>query len=288
MADKDKGPQRDFDIDPEFKSFLPALDAEEKKNLARQIENSGKIDDLVVADIAGVERYILIDGHNRLAIAEKLGYAYKYRVEKFQTRDEVLQWMIDQQLGRRNMSDAEKSYYRGKDYLHSKKKQGGKQDANGTSGESTAKRVGRKHKVSASTVQRDAEFAEAVDQLPPEERQEVIKGGSKKKRKEVVRKLREKKGKPVKDKAADNGAPLYDFAKLYSHFTPIAQAADAIAKAYPGEKSSPQYKACQKSASLFITSVKIWQRNIDKKRQTEAIAARKAAEKAEKEAAAAK
>ncbi len=42
----------------------------------------------------------------------------------------------------------------------------------------TAKRIAEEHGVSAATIRRDAEFAKAVDTLPPKEKEEVLSGKS--------------------------------------------------------------------------------------------------------------
>ncbi|MFO0873783.1 MAG: hypothetical protein U0575_07400 [Phycisphaerales bacterium] len=48
---------------------------------------------------------ILLDGHNRHAIAEEFGLSYDTTELNFQSRDEATLWIIDNQLGRRNLPD---------------------------------------------------------------------------------------------------------------------------------------------------------------------------------------
>ena len=80
------------------------------------------------------------------------------------------EWIIKNQLGRRNLTEQEASYYRGKLY-ESRKRQGARTDLtlaqNGTK-LSTADIIGMDYGVSKNTVKRDAEFSAAVDKVATE------------------------------------------------------------------------------------------------------------------------
>jgi N6-adenosine-specific RNA methylase IME4 len=52
---------------------------------------------------------VLIDGHNRLAIAEKLGIEYTTRELSFESEDEAKAWIIRNQFGRRNINNYQRS-----------------------------------------------------------------------------------------------------------------------------------------------------------------------------------
>jgi hypothetical protein len=98
----------------------------------------------------------------------------------------VKEYMIDNQLGRRNLSPEQISYLRGKKY-NAQKLDKGKYERTGhkgqsdpyESGKSTADRLAEQFNVSQKTIKRDAVFAEGLDKLSPEQRKEVLSGKSK-------------------------------------------------------------------------------------------------------------
>ena len=85
-------------IDNEFKNLIPPLLPKEKQELEESIKKEGCRDALVVWN------QILLDGHNRKEIAEKLKIKYKIKEIKLKNRTEALIWIINNQLGRRNLS----------------------------------------------------------------------------------------------------------------------------------------------------------------------------------------
>ena len=85
-------------IDNEFKSLIPPLEEDEYNELRNSIKKEG------VRDVLITWKGILIDGHNRKKIADEFKIKYKVREKKFKDRNEVIIWMIDNQLGRRNIS----------------------------------------------------------------------------------------------------------------------------------------------------------------------------------------
>src|SRR5262245_14858873 len=97
-----------YRVDPEFRDYLPKLDAEERAELAGKIEREGVLPgSIVVGDVSG--DFILLDGHHTLEICEEKGLAPPAPVMRsFATRGEALQWVEDNQLARRNLTDKEK------------------------------------------------------------------------------------------------------------------------------------------------------------------------------------
>jgi hypothetical protein len=81
--------------------------------------------------------------------------------------------MVVNQLGRRNLSAEQKSYFRGKKYLLEKKRisnaagtnQYSEVDGQNDHQPPTAERLAEDYHVSPKTIRRDGEFAEAVDTL---------------------------------------------------------------------------------------------------------------------------
>ena len=105
----------DLVVDSEFEALLPALSPEEFKNLEQSILKNGLLDPIKVWEEPDTGRHIIIDGHNRYKILKKNNvywdcwnsYKYMYQ-DELPTRDDVKKWMLEQQLGRRNLSDIDK------------------------------------------------------------------------------------------------------------------------------------------------------------------------------------
>jgi N6-adenosine-specific RNA methylase IME4 len=90
-------------IDPEFQALIPPLRPEERAQLEANIAAEGVRDPLVVWD------GVLVDGHNRYEIATRLGLPFAVRTLSFSSRDEAIEWMYQHQLGRRNLTDDQRS-----------------------------------------------------------------------------------------------------------------------------------------------------------------------------------
>ena len=88
-----------MNIDQEFKSLIPALTSEEYKQLEKSIIDEGCRDALVTWQDT------LIDGHNRYDICNKHGIKFKTIANEFDNREDVLCWIINNQLGRRNLAE---------------------------------------------------------------------------------------------------------------------------------------------------------------------------------------
>ena len=90
-------------VDEEFKALIPPLSREEYKQLEENCVKEGIRDPLVVWKLPGNE--ILIDGHNRWEIsARHAGIPFNIVYKEFENREAVKEWIIKNQLGRRNIS----------------------------------------------------------------------------------------------------------------------------------------------------------------------------------------
>lgn len=85
-------------IDEEFKNLIPPLSPEEFKQLEENIISDGCRDSLVVWN-----GYI-VDGHNRYKICTEHSIPFQTVDKRFTDRDDVIQWIILNQFGRRNLS----------------------------------------------------------------------------------------------------------------------------------------------------------------------------------------
>ena len=102
-------------IDPEFESLLPALTEHEAEQLEASIVADGCRDALVVW------RGFVVDGHNRLRICKKHDLSYSTIEIELETRDEVFDWIDNNQLARRNLAPSQYDMARGRIYNRSKK-----------------------------------------------------------------------------------------------------------------------------------------------------------------------
>ncbi len=193
-------------IDPEFKSLIPPLEPEERERLEQTILLEGCRDPLVIWK----DHNILIDGHNRYFICTKQNIPFLTVEIELEDRNAVINWMINNQLARRNLKPEVVSYLRGKLYRNLKKQHGGdrrsrlaKQDRHNQDykskgqnvplkleQESTADLLAAKTGVSDRTVKRDAQYSEAVEAIAQKidcSPQEIINSSlSKKQVKEMV------------------------------------------------------------------------------------------------------
>ena len=90
-------------VKDEFKKLIPPLSAEEHTQLTLNICKEGIREPLILWN-----NYI-IDGHNRFEIAKQFNLEYKTINKEFENEDEVKEWMILNQFGRRNLSAYQRS-----------------------------------------------------------------------------------------------------------------------------------------------------------------------------------
>jgi hypothetical protein len=158
----------DVRIDREFAGLVPPLSRGELADLHRSLDANGCRDALVVWK---GER-ILGEGHNRLRYCREKGYPFSVVEKEFPDREAVKAYIVQEQLGRRNLSPAAESYLRGKRYLAEKQSHGGSRTKAGSTDRTdrweTAQRLAEEFKVGEATIRRDGKFAEAVDAVVAE------------------------------------------------------------------------------------------------------------------------
>ncbi|MEM1135029.1 MAG: ParB N-terminal domain-containing protein [Bacteroidota bacterium] len=169
----------EIEIFPELKDFITPLTKEEYEQLEENIIKEGCRDPLTVWDRDG--EYILVDGHNRYKICVKNKIDYAIEIKNFKSTDEAKDWMIDNQLGRRNLNPFQLSYFRGYKYERLKKKKGGYQYvlSKGQSGTPTSEKLADVFKVSKNTIKRDAQFTKGLEVIGgsnPKLKQEILSG----------------------------------------------------------------------------------------------------------------
>ena len=87
-------------IDKEFEKLIPKLTDEEFNQLEENCKDHGIQDSIKIWS----GENIIIDGHNRFKIAQKNNIQYEIEYMSFDTRVDVVEWMINNQAGRRNLS----------------------------------------------------------------------------------------------------------------------------------------------------------------------------------------
>lgn len=155
-------------IDKEFEGLCNPLTPEEHNLLETNIERDGLIEPISIWSHDGS----ILDGHNRFDICKSLRIEYTTKVIEIDTRHDAINWIIAKQLGRRNVTDEQKSYLRGKRYQaeksddHSRPQRGHEKCDRK---EKTAVRLGKEYGVGSTTISQDSRFAKAVDLIEEKE-----------------------------------------------------------------------------------------------------------------------
>jgi hypothetical protein len=179
-------------IDEEFKNLCPPLSNEEREKLENNIIMDGCRDALVIWK----EENILIDGHNRYGVCTKNEIQFKTTELSFKTRQEVKSWIIENQLGRRNLTPDKFTYMLGELYLTRRKpkednlRQGNSPNRQNDGSGNIAQQIADEYKVNRRTVERAAEYAKAVDKiaenLGEEAKDKILNGDIQTTRAEII------------------------------------------------------------------------------------------------------
>lgn len=159
-----KSVNKELKIDPELRDLLPPLTEDAFKGLEKLILKEGCKDSIILWN-----GYIA-DGHNRYEICTKNNIPFTTEDLPLIYKEDVKDWMIDHQLGKRNLSITQISYLRGLQYEREKSRLGDASRFNDSSGqkvpnERTSQKIADQHKVSERTIRDDAEFARAVNKI---------------------------------------------------------------------------------------------------------------------------
>lgn len=189
----------------ELRDLIPPLQEEEYKQLEKNILAEGCREALMVwettknnvdttlTDTSTI--YVLVDGHNRYGICQKHQINFKIHLVSFDNLREVKEYMIDNQLGRRNLIPEQASYLRGIRY-NAEKLEKGKYVRDEHKGqnvpyasevkkESTSLKLAKQYNVSEKTIKRDAEFAEGLNLLDPSLKKDILSGKVKARKSEI-------------------------------------------------------------------------------------------------------
>ena len=188
MADNNKE-IHEIIIDEEFMRLLPPLDEYDYCSLEESILVYGCMNPLVLWED------ILIDGHNRYNIVKKHDLPFNTTSLEFNSRDEVMAWMIKHQFERRNLTPMQQTYYRGLHYNIEKKIHGGdRYSLHNSRGQNdplsgkTANILSEHYRVSPRTIKRDGQIADvliAIGKESEDAKKEILSGSSRISRKQL-------------------------------------------------------------------------------------------------------
>lgn len=156
----------------ELKEFIAPLSEEEKQRLEQNILEEGIRDPLILW--RNNDHYVLIDGHNRYAISQKHNLKFPYKIMDFESKSEVEIWMVNNQLGRRNISFVQRRYLLGQKYETAKRMHGTNrftmlmEDENQEG--KTKEKIAQEENISESTVMRAAKLYRAINLLAGEDK----------------------------------------------------------------------------------------------------------------------
>lgn len=94
---------KEYRIDPELKSIMSELAKDEKDTLEKSLLQDGYKGPPIV-----VWKDTIIDGHNRYELCRKHNIPFQVQEMQFDSKEEVIQWMIRAQIGRRNLNHAQR------------------------------------------------------------------------------------------------------------------------------------------------------------------------------------
>lgn len=95
---------KQLQIDKQLQELLPPLSQEEYNLLEENIKANGCIDPIAIWTDTETNITYIIDGHNRYSICTKYNLDFKTIKMNFESKNDTIKWMIDTQLGRRNLS----------------------------------------------------------------------------------------------------------------------------------------------------------------------------------------
>jgi hypothetical protein len=144
--------------------------------------------------------WTILDGHHRYQICQQHGLVFSLReVPRVTTRDEAIDWIIENQLGRRNLNEQQQWYLRGKRRNLIKmirspeaipvKSPIHDENMHDATIPITTKELAKEYGVNESTVIKDGQFAAALDLMSdhdPKIRAQVLSGHSPLTKQEVI------------------------------------------------------------------------------------------------------
>ena len=182
-------------IDKEFAEKIPPLTKDEFDQLEANILADG-----IVINPLITWNSTIVDGHNRFRIIQAHPeIPFQVHEKTFADRYEAIAWICKNQLGRRNLTPAQRKYLIGKQYEAEKVRHGGDrksddakssyQNGNLIDEEKTCDRIARENSLGRTTVIRAEAYAAGIDaaeEILPGIRQEILSGTIRPPDKEII------------------------------------------------------------------------------------------------------
>lgn len=172
----------ELQTNPRFKDLLPPLNKEEADHLAESLKSEG------CREPIRLWNNCIVDGYNRYALCELHGIPYKSESVFFANEDEVCEWIIQNQIGRRNLEPNFRTLLIGQYYELQKKRVGNPKAfetpvkpnyatvAQLENGGPTVEHVAEKFNVSPRTVNNAAKVQQAFEKSDTDTRDKFKKG----------------------------------------------------------------------------------------------------------------
>jgi len=189
-------------IDPEFRDKIPPLTDAEFEQLRENILADGEVYEPIA-----VWNNVIVDGHNRWRIVqENPQIPFRTKEMEFADKWAAFEWMYRKQLGRRNLSDEQKTYLLGKLYEARKNSLGGDRKSNRQNDDlkpqgKTSIIIAKEQGVGQKTVERAEHFAKGLDAIAnvsKEAAEKILKGGTRVAKSDVSE-MREATNEEVKE-----------------------------------------------------------------------------------------
>ena len=207
-------PVKEILIEKELKNFIPSLSKEEYQQLEKNLLEEGCRDPLIAWERGN--ELVLIDGFNRHKICTQHDIVYQIEKKQFKDQEEAKDYMINNQLGRRNLHPDQLSYFRGLKYERMKKQNRGYDQilSKGQNDLSTADKLAQEFKVSEKTIKRDAEYSrgiELIGESNPKLKHDILSGKAKVKKSDIQELAKSKNDSSIEQ--IKNEADLYNKAQ---------------------------------------------------------------------------
>ena len=168
---------------------------EERLLLTASLKDEGCRDPIYYWEIRDtpLDKCPIVDGHTRYEICREWGINYTVRPMQFVDMLDAVCWVSRNQMGRRNASEAQKAYLRGK--LHMTRKSSresgilSEEPAAPPEPPNLAKAIAKESRVSLRTIHNDTRFAKAMDKLgkkSPNLRDAALKGSISKRHATII------------------------------------------------------------------------------------------------------
>lgn len=183
-------------IDPEFESVIPPLAQQEYDQLHKNI-----LEDQEVYHPIIVWGHTIVDGHKRYKILkDNPQIPFRTRKLEFADKYEAIAWICKNQIGRRNLSDAQMTILIGRQYDAEKMGHGGARTNSRegaspqnedlkTGSQRTARKIAEEHGISRASVERSGEYVKALDiakEYDPNIERDIMAGTINPSKKDVI------------------------------------------------------------------------------------------------------